>query len=262
MEALGVSYADLLAGLLVFVRVLAFIAVAPLFSNQAVNARVRVLLGLALAFALYPLVREGIPDYRVDSTLMIAVLATQEVLLGAIMGFAFTLLLGAVQLAGQAMGSTMGLALANIFDPATSAQVNVLAQFYTFLTVVLFVVADGHYMFLRLMVESFERVPPGAMALGEAGARTVIGAGGHMFALGVRLAFPVLLTLMVVYAAAGVMSRAAPQIQVFFVLMPLNIAIGLFVFSAMLVVSASVLHEEFRGFVERGLGLLRVLGGG
>jgi flagellar biosynthetic protein FliR len=261
VEALGLTYPDLFAGFLVFVRVLAFLGVAPLFANQAVNARVQVLLGLALAFALYPLVRPQIPDFEVASTLFLAVLAVQEVLLGAIMGFAFTLLLGAVQLAGQAMGSTMGLALANIFDPATSAQVNVLAQFYTFMAVVLFVVADGHYLFLRLMVESFERVPPGAMALGEAGARTVIGAGGHMFALGVRLAFPVLLTLMVVYAAAGVMSRAAPQIQVFFVLMPLNIAIGLFVFSAMLGVSAAVLHEEFRGFVERGLGLLRVLGG-
>jgi flagellar biosynthetic protein FliR len=261
MEAFGLTYADLLAGILVFVRVLAFVTVAPLFSNQAVNARIQVLLGLALAFALYPLVRANVPDMAVDSTLAIAVLATQEVLLGAIMGFAFTLLLGAVQLAGQAMGFTMGLALANVFDPASNSQINVLAQFYTFFALVLFVAVDGHYLFLRILVESFQRVSPGDIALAEAGAKTVIEAGGHMFALGVRLAFPVLLTLMTVYAAAGVMSRAAPQIQVFFVLHPLNIALGLFMFAAMLTVSAGVLKGEFRGFVERSLGLLRVLGG-
>ncbi|MEF8982491.1 flagellar biosynthetic protein FliR, partial [Thiohalorhabdus sp.] len=234
---------------------------APLFSNEAINARVQILLGLALAFALYPLVREHVPDLTVTNNLAMAVLMIQEVLLGAIMGFAFTLLLGAVQLAGQAMGFTMGMALANVFDPATNSQINVLAQFYTFFAIVLFVAVDGHYLFLRLLVESFQQVAPGQMALGDAGARAVMESGGHMFALGVRLALPVLLTLMTVYAAAGVMSRAAPQIQVFFVLHPLNIALGLFMFSAMLGVSAGVLQEEFRSFVERSLGLLRVLGG-
>ena len=261
MEVFGLTYVDLFAGFLVLVLVLAFVTVAPLFSAQAVNARLQVLLGLGLAVALYPLVRPDVPDLMMGNLVGMATVVIQEVLLGAIMGFAFTLVLGAVQLAGQAMGFTMGLALANVFDPATNSQVNVFAQFYTYFAIVLFVVADGHFMFLRIMVESFEQVAPGQMALGDGGARAVIQGGGHMFALGVRLAFPVLLVLLTVYTAAGVMSRAAPQIQVFFVLHPLNISLGLFTLATGLSVSAGVLHEEFRGFVERSLGLLRVVSG-
>ncbi|MFA9461482.1 flagellar biosynthetic protein FliR [Thiohalorhabdus methylotrophus] len=262
MEPFGFTYQDLFAGLLVFVRVMAFVGTAPLLSSSQISARIQVLLGLSLAITLYPFVRAEIPELRIDSTVWIGILGVQEVLAGALMGFSFTLLLAAIQLAGQSMGSTMGLALANVFDPATSAQINVLAQFYSLLALVLFISADGHFMFLRLLVESFERVPPGSIALGDAGARAVLEAGAHVFALGVRLAFPVLLTLLLVYAAAGVMSRAAPQIQVFFVLHPLNIALGLFVFSAVLGVSANVLREEFDRWMAQGLDLLTILGGG
>ena len=262
MEAFGLTYQDLFAGLLVFVRIMAFLTAAPALSSSRISSRIQVLLGLAITFALFPFVRPEMPDLRIDSTLVIVVLATQEVLAGALMGFSFTLVLAAVQLAGQSMGSTMGLALANVFDPATSAQINVLAQFYSLLATLLFLTVNGHYMFLEMMVESFQRMPPGSLALGDAGARTVMEAGGHVFALGVRLALPVLLTLLLVYSAAGVMSRAAPQIQVFFVLHPLNIATGLFVFSTMLGVSAAVLREEFRAWAEQGLELLTILGGG
>jgi flagellar biosynthetic protein FliR len=256
-----IGYGDLFAGFLVFVRIMAFVAVAPLLSASAVNARVQTLLGLALTFALLPFVVDTVPALPTDDSVWIAVLGIQEVLAGALMGFAFTLLIGAVQMAGQAMGSTIGLAMANVLDPATNAQVNVLSQFFSLLAVVVFIAMDGHYMFLKLMVESFERVPVGSVALAEAGARTVIEAGGHLFELGVRLALPVLLSLLLVYGALGIMSRAAPQIQVFFVMHPLNIALGLFVFSASLGVAVTILREEFEGFIAQGLELLMLLGG-
>ena len=262
MEPFGITYHDLFAGLLIFVRIMAFVGTAPLLGSSHINARIQVMLGVALAFALYPFVRDTIPELRIDSTLLVVVLGLQEVLAGALMGFSFTLVLAAVQLAGQSMGSTMGLALANVFDPATNSQVNILAQFYSMVATVLFVSLDGHLIFLRLMVESFERMPPGSIALADAGAQTVIEVGALVFSLGVRLALPVLLTLLLVYAAAGIMSRAAPQIQVFFVLQPLNIAMGFFTFSAVLGVSANVLEDEFRAWAERGLELLTILGGG
>jgi len=262
VEAFGITYQDLFAGLLIFVRIMAFVATAPLLSSSQISARIQILLGVALAFSLYPFVRGDVPDLRIDSTLWIGVLGVQEVLAGALIGFSFTLVLAAVQLAGQTMGSTMGLSLANVFDPATSAQINVLAQFYSFLAVMIFIAMDGHFLFLRVMVESFQRVPPGSIALGDAGAKAVLQAGGQVFALGLRLAFPVLLTLLLVYAAAGIMSRAAPQIQVFFVMHPLNIGLGLFVFSAVLGVSANVLEDQFRAWVGHALRLLNVLGAG
>jgi flagellar biosynthetic protein FliR len=256
-----IGYGDLFAGFLVFVRVMAFVAVAPLFSTNAINARIQVMLGLALTFALLPFVVDAVPPQPTHDSMWIAVLGVQEVLAGALMGFAFTLLIGAVQLAGQAMGSTIGLAMANVLDPATQARVNILSQFFSMVAVMVFIAMDGHYLFLKLMVESFERVPVGSVALSEAGARTVVEAGGHLFALGVRLALPVLLSLLLVYSALGIMSRAAPQIQVFFVMHPLNIALGLFVFSASIGVSVTILTEEFQGFIEQGLELLMLLGG-
>lgn len=262
MGQFDIGYGDLFAGFLVFVRVMAFVAVAPLFSTNAVNARIQTMLGLALTFALLPFVVDSVPPPPTQDSVWIAVLGIQEVLAGALMGFAFTLLIGAVQLAGQAMGSTIGLAMANILDPATNAQVNILSQFFSMLAVVVFITMDGHYMFLKLMVESFERVPVGSVALAEAGAKTVIESGGRLFSLGVRLALPVLLTLLLVYGALGIMSRAAPQIQVFFVMHPLNIALGLFVFGASMGVAIAILREEFDEFIARGLELLMLLGGG
>jgi len=262
MEPFGITYQDLFAGLLVFVRIMAFVGTAPLFGSSRISPRIQMMLGVSLAFVLYPFVRDSMPDLRIDSTLVVVILGLQEVLAGALMGFSFTLVLAAVQLAGQSIGSTMGLAMANVLDPATNAQVNVFAQFYSLVATMLFISMDGHLLFLQLMIESFERMPPGSLALAEAGAKTVIEAGALVFSLGVRLAFPVLLTLLLVHAGAGVMSRAAPQIQVFFVLHPLNIAVGFFTFGAVLGVSANVLQGEFQAWAERGLQILTILGGG
>ena len=261
MESLGLSYGDIMAGTLILVRVLAFLAMAPLFSTEAINARFTVMLGLALTIALFPLVREEVTGMRVDSMPWMVLMVGQEVLAGGMIGFTFTLLLGAAQLAGQLMGSSMGMAMANVFDPATGTQANVVANFFTMVTLALVVVIDGHLLFIRLMVSSFEVMPPGSLALADAGVQAVVAAGGHMFSLGARLAFPVVLTLLVMYAAAGIINRAAPQIQVFFVLQPLNISVGLFTFGAAMAVYAAVLRDEFRVFIERGMRLLQTLAG-
>jgi flagellar biosynthetic protein FliR len=233
--------AEVLAGLATawlwpFFRIAALVAVAPLFGGASVPPRVRLSVALGLALVLAPLV----PAPPVDPLSTAGVLlVAEQVVIGLALGLAIRLSLTVFDLAGQVIGQTMGLGFASMVDPATGTQVPVVSQIYLVLVTLVLVSINGHLLIMRVLASSFEALPPGqvlgAVAFGKLAAQAT-----WVFAAGVLVALPAVTAMLVVNLAFGVMTRAAPQLNVFAVGFPITLLMG---FSVIFLTLPGVLGE-------------------
>ena len=216
---------DLASYLWPFLRISGILMVAPLFGARLVPVRVRVLLSAALAFLLAPLLPSpSLPEL----SLVNAALIVQEILLGVAMGFTLQMIFDALVIAGQTVAMTMGLGFAMMVDPQRGVSVPVLSQFLVILGLLIFVSLDGHLAVLQLLVESFTILPIGQVANGNA-PWLLVSWASQMFAGALQIALPAVVALLVVNIAFGVMSRAAPTLNLFAIGFPAALMLG-FVF--------------------------------
>jgi flagellar biosynthetic protein FliR len=212
-----------------FFRLAALLTAAPLIGGAYVPARVRLALAVALALVVAPLV----PVPPVDPlSAGGALLAGQQVLIGLLLGFAARLVLAVFDLAGQLLSQTMGLGFASMVDPATGTQVPAVSQLYLVLTSLVFVAVDGHLMLVRVLVRSFEVLPLAGEGPGAGAVWAVVSRAGWVFGAGVVVALPAVTAMLLVNLALAVMTRAAPQLNVFAVGFPITLLVG---FTVMLV---------------------------
>ncbi len=243
--------------LLVLVRCLTFFAIGPLLSDRKIPAMIKVMAGLATAFALYPTVDTR--AWVLERTLLgLALLMVREVALGAALGIAASLVFVGVRMAGQLLGIQMGFSMANVFDPNTSSEVSIVAELQELLAILLFLLADGHHMLLRALAFSLERVPPGGGLPLTALAGALLPMAGTIFLTTLQVGAPVLGALFLTDAALGFVARAVPQMNVFIVGIPVKIGVGL----VLLVVTAPLFARLLAWHFNRlGGQLLTVLGG-
>lgn len=238
-----------------FLRIVAVMVSEPLLGHRAIPIRVRI--GFALLLAI--LVASTLPPppavELASATGMLV--AAQQILVGLAIGFSMRILMGAVEMAGSIVGLSMGLGFATFFDPQNSAQVPVMAQFTGLLGVLIFFSINGHLMVVSALVESFRVLPVAAAPLSGGGFNALALAGGQIFVIGVVLSLPVLAALLIVNVGMGVMSRAAPQLNLFAVGFPVTLFAGF----AVLLLSLPYLAPHFIRMYEEGVGTaLRVVG--
>lgn len=228
-------------------RILALIAAAPPFSNAAVPLRVKAALGLALALALAPAL-PAIPAISPASGAGLMLLA-QQMLIGATMGFAFRLVISAIDFAGELIGLQMGLGFATFYDPNNTAQTPVISEFLSLLGLLVLLSMNGHLMMLATLLRSFEALPIGASLLGAGSWSNLAHAGAIIFASGLMLALPVVCALLITNVALGVLTRAAPQLNLFAVGFPLTLIGGF----AVLILSLGYLSTPLLQLFEHGI---------
>ena len=154
----------------------------------------------------------------------------QEFLTGALLGFLVRLFLAAVTLAGQLAGFQMGLAIANVIDPATSDRYTIIAQLMNLIAMFVFLEMDGHLMAVRVVAKSFEWLPPFSADLGGEVFHDLVFSGGkEMFRLALQIGWHISLALLLVYLSMALLSRVAPQINMLMVGFPITISVGLVV---------------------------------
>lgn len=243
---LSVSDAQLEAWLAAFLfplaRVLGLLAAAPVFNNAALPLRVRLALGLAITLALAPLLPPA-PALAPGSWEGLALLA-QQGLIGIALGFTMRLAFAAVDLAGELMGLQMGLGFAVFYDPQHAAQLPLLAQLMGLFALLVFLAIDGHLMMLALLAESFTLLPPGA-ATAVRGIESLLAWGGTVFSLGLLLALPLVTALLVANIALGVLTKVAPQLNLFAVGFPITLLAGFAVLALTLPYCAPALERVF-----------------
>lgn len=242
--------------LLLFARMMGLFATAPVWSNKLVPVQMRVALAMGTAVVVSPLFREMDPVATLPAMVMLVV---KELLVGMVIGFVAALTFAAVQFAGQLLDLNMGLSMVNLLDPMTNTQMPVMGNFLYILSLLIFFTINGHHMLLTALMDSYALVPLGSATMNGPLAEAVMRMGGNLFLLGFKVAAPVLAAIFLTTIALGVLNRAVPQMNVFVVGLPIQLAVGVFMTMVVLPLYVSFLHLLFRGMSVDIMTLLRLL---
>ena len=205
-------------------RILGLVATAPLWSTAGIPRQTRLVLGLAIAIAIAPAL-PPMPSVQPASLAGLWILG-QQMLIGIAMGFAARVIFAAVELGGEYIGFQMGLSFATFYDPLNSSQTPVITEFITLVSFLLFLSLNGHLMYVATLAQSFYAIPVSATALGAGSWLNIVELAGKIFSLGLLLALPVIVALMITNLALAVLTRAAPQLNIFAIGFPLTLTGG------------------------------------
>lgn len=226
-----------------FMRVLALMLTAPLFSERALPQRVRLGLAFLVTAVLVPALPPPPPIHPVS--LAGAAMLAQQLVIGAALGFAMRIAFVAVEAAGEIAGLQMGLGYATLFDPERTDIIPVLGQFLGLLAILAFLALDGHLHMVQVLADTFRVLPVSGPGLGRSGFMTLVQWGSEIFAAGVLLALPLLGAMLIANVALGILTRAAPQLNLFAVGFPLTLGAGLIILAVTLPLLAPQLVKLF-----------------
>lgn len=208
-----------------FLRVLAVFASAPIFSSRSVPTRTKVGLAFVIALCLQP----ALPDQPIVSLngpqALGAVL--QQIIIGVSIGLAVRIVFAAVEMAGEIVGLQMGLNFAGFFDPTTNSQASTVGRFFGNIAMLLFVILNGHLLLIQAVAASFQTFPVGEGAMDAVRTLRLHELGGIIFQYGLWIALPMIGMLLFVNVVMGIISRIAPQMNVFAIGFPLTLSVGL-----------------------------------
>ncbi|HZH07123.1 MAG TPA: flagellar biosynthetic protein FliR [Lautropia sp.] len=224
---ISITEAQLLAWLgsflLPFFRILGIFTSAPILSARAFPARIRIGLALLVAVVAAPL--GGSPASMDDPDIWL--LLASEMMIGLAIGLVARMILSAVDLAGEIIGLQMGLSFAGFFDPASGSNTNAVGRLLGTLSLAAFVAADGPSLLIAATVQSIESAPATAAGSSFFGRLDIGSIATTVFELGMLMALPYMALLLFVNLALGIVSRVAPQLNVFAIGFPITIASGL-----------------------------------
>lgn len=210
-----------------FFRVSGFLLAAPIIGTQLVPARLRIMLAVLLTALLVPTLP---PMPFIDPiSLPSFILVAQQLFIGIALGLVLQVVLQLFVVAGQLIAMQMGLGFASMVDPTNGVSVTVLSQFHLMLVTLLFVTMNGHLAMIEVFAESFQRLPVGAGFLSNNALWAVAGWGAWMFSSALLMALPAVASLLIINFSMGVVTRAAPQLNIFAIGFPFMLIVGLFI---------------------------------
>lgn len=233
-------------------RILSFIATAPLWSSAGVPGRTRLILAIGITVAISPTL-PAMPSVQPASLAGLWVMF-QQMLIGIGMGFAAKIVFTGIELAGEFVGAQMGLGFATFYDPLSSAQTPVISEFLNLIALLLFLSMNGHLLYLATLVQSFSAIPVSILPLGAGSWLNLAELGGKMFSAGLLLALPIVVALMITNIALAVLTRAAPQLNIFALGFPITLLGGFFGLAVSLNYLATPLQAVFEFALSAMLG--------
>ena len=241
-------------GFFPFVRVGACLMVAPMFGARFVPPRTRIILAAAITALVIPMLPAPVVAPFSPQAIIVVF---QQLLIGVSLGFALQIVFDSLGLAGQVLANSMGLSFAFNVDPLRGSSTAALGQIYIILATLTFLALDGHLALLEVLVHGFTTLPVGTEGLGREGLWKMVLWGGQLFSGAIAIALPGVTALLIVNLAFGVVSRAAPTLNLFAVGFPVSLVIGL------LVVLAGIgpLTQGVAQLIAQGLEFLRTLQG-
>ncbi len=222
-------------------RILALIASAPVIGNPSVPVSVKIGLGLLITVLVAPLVPSpvGIDPGSATGLLIMA----QQVLIGLAMGFAMQVVFYGSEMAGELIGLQMGLGFATLYDASLPGFIPILGQYLGVVVSLAFLAVDGHLLVVSTLVESFQILPVSPL-MAPSGLHAAAQWGGSIFSFGLTLALPLLAALLITNLALGVLTRAAPQLNIFAIGFPITILMGFLVLMLSLPYFAPVIEQQ------------------
>lgn len=234
-------------------RILGLIAASPLLGNAAVPASVKISLGVMLAMIIAPTV-PALPATDPMSLPGLLIL-TQEMLVGLAMGFTIRIVFAAIEMVGEISSLTMGLGFASFFDPQTRGRSSAISQFLVMVSTLLFLSVNAHLVLLAALAESFISLPISAQPIHSGGFQQLAAWGAEIFRSGVQISLPIVAALLLTNVALGILTRAAPQLNIFGIGFPVTLGVGLLVLAMVLPYLGTPLQNLFL----RGIETVRLL---
>jgi len=238
-----------------FIRIGACFMVAPAFGALFIPARLRLVLAGAVAFLVAPLIPQ--PAGIVAFSLAGIVITVQQVIIGVAIGFALQVLFDAVSMGGQLLANSMGLSYAFNVDPMRGTGTAALGQLYALLVMLTFLALDGHLALIEMLVQGFQTLPIGETGLSNENLWTIVAWGTQIFSGALAVALPGITALLVVNLAFGVISRAAPSLNLFAVGFPISLVFGLVI----IIVGLPALQSAFVELLSKAFVLINGLQG-
>lgn len=230
-------------------RILAMIASSPIFGNKQVPARVKIGFSVLLTFIIAPTIG-AMPPIAIGSPQGLLVMV-QQIIIGVTMGFSIRLIFSAVEMAGELAGLQMGLGFASFYDPINATHSAIIAQWLGMIAALAFLSMNGHLFMLSGLAESFQTLPIGSM-MSNQGFYGMALWGGSIFAYALQISLPILAALLITNIALGILTRAAPQLNLFAVGFPITLAIGFFVLALSMPYFSPLLDR----LIQEGLGTM------
>jgi flagellar biosynthetic protein FliR len=236
-------------------RIGGFMLAAPVLSATSVPKLVKIVLSLSLAFILSPLARipAGLSIFSAGGIMA----AVQEVLIGVAIGMVVQLAFEALTFAGQCISTTMGLGFATVVDPQHGASTPVIGQMFMIFGTLTYLAVNGHLMLLGALAQSFQNLPIGGATIDRDFLFAVATWGARIFETGLLVALPAVIALVIVNLALGVVTRAAPQLNLFGIGFTITLLSGFFV----LIVGLDGLMVGINGLIDSALAAANDLAG-
>ncbi|MDF1641605.1 MULTISPECIES: flagellar biosynthetic protein FliR [Thalassolituus] len=210
-----------------FARIAGLLMVMPLIGTRMVPQRIRLLLAITITFVVVPVLP---PFIKVDAlSLASIIIIGQQILIGIALGFAVELLTQVFVIAGQLIAMQTGLGIATTVDPSQGASVVVVSQWFLFMVSLVFLALNGHLVLIEILIDSFRTIPIGFDGFSVEQWGLLITWSGWMFAAATVIALPAIAALLIVNLAFGVMTRAAPQLNIFALGFPVTMIVGIFI---------------------------------
>jgi flagellar biosynthetic protein FliR len=237
--------------LILFARVGAVVMLLPVFSDEAVPPRVRLMIALGFSAALYGLLSGRVAPMAASEMALPTIVVT-EMLVGIAMGMIVRILFSAAGMAGAIISSQIGLSSALVFDPSLGGQSPLLARFVTVAAVIVCMSVGVHHLWITSMVQSYGLFPVGGLPPAQDFAMMAVKVTGQAMGLGISLAAPLIVYGAIFNVALGLAARAAPAIQVFFITQPLNLLLGLSLLAMVLGTLLNAFAAAMTAFMQNG----------
>ena len=231
--------------LLVFVRMTGLFVVAPIFGRKNIPTYFKIGFSFFIALILVNTTAVQVAQYD-DNLLSYALLIAKEFIVGLSIGFVAYLVFTAIYIAGEVIDMLIGFGIVNVLDPVSNIQVPVTSNVYFIISMLLFLSINGHHILIKSLYESFGELPIGSAVFNTGLVKGLIDLFGTVFATGIKIAGPILATILITDIALGTISKMVPQINIFVIGMPLKIGIGIIILIITMPMFFAVMETIFR----------------
>ncbi len=229
--------------LLIFARISSALATAPFFNTSNFPVQVRVFFGMLLAYMTFFMS----PEYNFDPNYGLGglvILALKEAMVGIAIGFGLSIIFYSLMFAGFILEFELGISLSTAFDPSSGVQSGIVSSLLFWMGLLIYILIDGPHFLIKSLIHSYQLIGIGEVAFTENFLNLLIKLSAGTFILALKLAAPIMVAFFLLHLTMGIMNRMMPQLQVFFVIMPLKTILGLFLMAGIAPLLVYVLRNS------------------
>lgn len=250
---------DFVLVFMIFLRISSAFVVAPIFSQQALPATLKIVLALTISYTIFLTINRE-PNTIQISLFSLVINGLKEVLIGLLLGFMMNFVFYGINYAGTLIGFDMQLTMAEVFNPMDETSSNVIGEVLNYGAILIFLLIDGHHYFIRGLAYSFKIVHIGQFNLSTPAFKLMMQYTAEIFIIAVKIASPIMVSFFLVHIAEGIISRVIPQMQVFFVSQPLKLALGFLMLVSVCPIYVYVIRNLLKGYEDSLFNLIKAMG--